>query len=126
MFQRAQITEVVHDPCPLRHSFRRRNSPRHHNPCGGSRFRTHAFLRTMLVLLTLILAMVLVENIAQRIFFPELFTWDQFERLEPLPVEVMPGFPVTWMNIAFATAVFGWLLYIAYACLRDHEASDGV
>ena len=93
---------------------------------GAICFRTHAFLRTILFLLALILAMVLVENLAERILFPELFSWARFERLEPLPVEVVPGFTVAWMNITFAVGLLGWLLYIAFACLRDHEASDGV
>jgi hypothetical protein len=93
---------------------------------GAICFRTHAFLRTLLFLLALILALVLIENVAERIFFPELFSWTRFERLEPLPVEVVPGFTLAWMNIVFAGGVFGWLLYVAFACLRDHEASDGV
>jgi hypothetical protein len=93
---------------------------------GAICFRTYAFLRTLLSMLAAFLALILVENFAQRIFFPELFSWARFERLAPLPVELMPGFSATWMNIAFMVGVFGWLVYVSYACLRDHEASDGV
>jgi hypothetical protein len=93
---------------------------------GAICFRTHAFLRTILFLLALVLALVLVENVAERIFFPELYSWSQFEALQPLPVAVGPGFAVEWLDNALFIGIFGWLLYIAYACLRDHEASDGV
>jgi hypothetical protein len=93
---------------------------------GAISFRTHAFLRTMLFVLALVLAMVLVENAAERVFFPELFSWTRFERLEPLPVEVVPGTSVAWLDTVQAVGIFGWLLFVAYACLRDHEASDGV
>jgi hypothetical protein len=93
---------------------------------GAICFRTHAFLRTLLFLLATFLGLMVVENVAERLLFPELYSWTRFERLGPLPVEVVPGFAFTWLNIAFAIGIFAWLLHVAYACLRDHEASDGV
>jgi hypothetical protein len=93
---------------------------------GAICFRAHAFLRTLLVLMALVLLMVLVENLAERIFFPELYSWKQFERLSPLPVELAPEFQAPWANMAFISGLFVWLFFIAYACLRDHETSDGV
>ncbi|MEO6079629.1 MAG: hypothetical protein ABIQ86_07620 [Steroidobacteraceae bacterium] len=93
---------------------------------GGICFRTHAFLKTILFLLGLVLALTLVENAAERMFFPDLFSWTQFENITPLPLELMPRFAVSWMNVAFVVGLCGWMFYVAYVCLRDHEASDGV
>ena len=89
---------------------------------GAISFRTHAFLRTVLFLLAMVLLMVVVENATERILFPDLFSWAQFGNIKPLPVELMPWFTVPWMNVVLVSGISGWLFYVAYLCLRDHEA----
>ncbi|MEO8314311.1 MAG: hypothetical protein ABI645_05895 [Pseudomonadota bacterium] len=93
---------------------------------GAICFRTHAFLKVILFLLVVFLAMTLVENAAERIFFPDLFSWSQFNAIKPLPLELLPSFTARWMNIAFVVGIFAWLFCVGYLCLRDHEAADGV
>jgi len=93
---------------------------------GAICFRTHALLRTLLVLLAMGAAVLVVENIAERLLFPDLFTWTRFESIAPLPVELMPGFSAEWMNVVVIAAIVGWILHVAWLCLRDHETTDGV
>lgn len=93
---------------------------------GAICFRTHALLKTILLLLLLLLSLVLVENLAERILFPEAFSWTQFENVRPLPLQLQPWFAAAWMNVVLVICAFAWFLYIAWLCLRDHEVTDGV
>jgi hypothetical protein len=73
-----------------------------------------------------LLGAALVENVTERLLFPELFTWTRFGWIHEPPVELRPWFTSPWMNYAAVTGFFVWLLVIGYLCLRDHEATDGV
>jgi hypothetical protein len=68
----------------------------------------------------------LLENVLERIFLPELYSWTQFSRVREPLYEMLPSFTASWMNVAAVIGIFAWLLTIAYLCLRDHEATDGV
>jgi hypothetical protein len=83
-------------------------------------------LKTILFLLLVLLSLVMVENVVGRILFPEAFSWTQFGNTRPFPLELQPWFAAAWMNVVVIIAALAWLFYIAYLCLRDHEATGGV
>jgi hypothetical protein len=89
---------------------------------GAVCFRSYALLKSMLFLVLVGTALVLVENAAGRIFFPGDYSWTQFDSIRPAEVAVLPWFAATWMNVMLVTGIYIWTLYIAYLCLRDHEA----
>lgn len=93
---------------------------------GAICFRSHALGKTILFLVVVLLGAVLVENLAERILFPDLFTWTRFDWIHEPPIELLPWFTAHWMNYAAVIGFFAWLLYVAYLCLRDYEATDGV
>ena len=93
---------------------------------GAICFRSHALLKTMLFLTAVLGLLVIFENLVERIFFPELFSWTSFDNVLSFPVELLPRFTASWMNVAFVIGAFAWLFYVAYLCLRDYEATDGV
>jgi hypothetical protein len=93
---------------------------------GAICFRSHALLRTVLFLAVGLFILVLFENLVERIFFPELYSWTTFENVQSFPLELQPWFTASWMNVVFVIGAFVWLLYVAYLCLRDYEATDGV
>jgi hypothetical protein len=93
---------------------------------GAICFRSHALVKTILFLVVVLLGAMLVENLTERILFPELFTWTRFNWIHEPPVELLPWFASPWMNYVAVTGFFAWLLYLAYLSLRDHEATDGV
>lgn len=89
---------------------------------GALCFRRHALLKTILFLLLVILVQILVENVTGRIFFPGDYTWSQFGSIRTSSVELIPWFAASWMNFILVAGIYAWLLYLAYQCLRDHEA----
>lgn len=93
---------------------------------GAICFRTHALLKTVLFLMMLLVSLVLLENLLGRAMFPGAFSWSSFENVEPLPVELLPQFTLPWVNVLAGLGIGAWILYIAFLCLRDHEARDGV
>jgi hypothetical protein len=93
---------------------------------GAICFRTHALIKTILFLTGMFFAMLLLENALERAIFPELFSWTQFDRIRQPAYDNLGYFTATWLNIAIVISFFAWLLVIAYLCLRDHEATDGV
>lgn len=93
---------------------------------GAICFRTHAFVKTILFLLVVLIGLMLIENLAERILFPDAFTWTRFASTRPLPTELMPWFASPWLNVLAVAAIYAWLLRIAFVCLRDYEATDGV
>lgn len=93
---------------------------------GAICFRSHALLKTTLVVVLLFFSLLLVENAAGRAFFPELYSWTQFDGIGSPPVDLQPSFTAAWMNVAFCIGLLGWLIHVAWLCLRDHEVTDGV
>jgi hypothetical protein len=93
---------------------------------GAICFRSHALLKTLLFLLVAVFGLALFEELALRIFHPDSYSWTQFSPVHPVPVELMPWFTASWMNYVACIAIAAWVLYVAYFCLRDHEAADGV
>jgi hypothetical protein len=89
---------------------------------GAICFRSYAFLKSALFLVLVIVVLVLVENAAARIFFPGNYSWSQFDSVRPVEIELLPWFAASWMNAILVTGIYMWILYIAYLCLRDHEA----
>jgi hypothetical protein len=89
---------------------------------GAICFRSYAFLKSVLFLVLVIVMLVLVENAAGRIFFPANYSWSQFESVRPAQIELLPWFAASWMNVILVSGIYMWILYIAYLCLRDHEA----
>lgn len=77
-------------------------------------------------MLLLLLAFGVVELLIERLLFPELFSWTQWDNVREYPAQLMPWFERAWMNYVFVLGAMAWLLYVAYLCLRDHEATDGV
>jgi hypothetical protein len=93
---------------------------------GAICFRSFALLKTIVFLLGVLLAQGLVEYLSLRLLFPELFSWTGFMPVREFPVELEPWFTVSWLNLVFVVGAFAWMIRIAYLCLRDHEATDGV
>ncbi len=93
---------------------------------GAICFRSHALLKTILFLLVVILGLAAAEIAAERLLFPDAFSWTKFDSIRSLPLELMPWFTAHWLNVFFVSGAFCWLVCIAYACLCDHEVTDGV
>lgn len=93
---------------------------------GAICFRSHALLKTTLFASLLLLSLVLVENVAERLFFPASFSWNSFEAVRPRDVEFDFWFRATWMNVIFIAGGIAWLMRVAYLCLRDHEVAGGI
>jgi uncharacterized membrane protein HdeD (DUF308 family) len=93
---------------------------------GAICFRSHALVKTILFLTLTLFCLFLAEYVARRILFPDNYSWTQFGSIRDFPVELQPYFTMQWLNVTVVVCFFAWLLCIAYLCLRDHEATDGV
>jgi hypothetical protein len=86
--------------------------------CGAIYFRSHALAKTVLSVALIALGMIAAHLVAVRVLY-----WNYFTTL--LPTE--SGIPIPFLPIprplfaVVVAALYLWVLYLAYQCLREHE-----
>ena len=91
---------------------------------GAIAFRSYALIKTVLTVLGVQFSTMAAGYLAARIFYYDAFSWTRFGAVKDMKVMLTPQFDARWMNISVGVLFAGWILYVAYRCLKAHEVQD--